>query len=120
MKHDIIRADVNSQKIGFLFECKYFDRKGDLNKIKNSSLKKFYILPEKAVGQNYILKINKLLNILKKKKVDFQFISASENIAWLLNIRGKDSEFTPMPNACLLYKSTSPRDLTRSRIPSSD
>ena len=70
-------------------------------KKENSSLKKFYILPEKAVGQNYILKINKLLNILKKKKVDFQFISASENIAWLLNIRGQDSEFTPMPNSYL-------------------
>ena len=37
MKHDIIRPDVNSQKIGFLFECKYFDRKGALNKIKKFS-----------------------------------------------------------------------------------
>ena len=39
MKHDIIRADVNLQKIGFLFECKYFDRKGALNKIKKFSSK---------------------------------------------------------------------------------
>ena len=37
MKHDLIRPDVNSQKIGFLFECKYFDRKGALNKIKKFS-----------------------------------------------------------------------------------
>ena len=37
MKHDIIRPDVNSQKIGFLFECKYFDRKGALNKTKKFS-----------------------------------------------------------------------------------
>ena len=37
MKHDIIRADVNLQKMGFLFECKYFDRKGALNKIKKFS-----------------------------------------------------------------------------------
>ena len=37
MKHDIIMPDVNSQKIGFLFECKYFDRKGALNKIKKFS-----------------------------------------------------------------------------------
>ena len=37
MKHDIIRPDVNLQKIGFLFECKYFDRKGALNKIKKFS-----------------------------------------------------------------------------------
>ena len=37
MKHDIISADVNLQKMGFLFECKYFDRKGALNKIKKFS-----------------------------------------------------------------------------------
>ena len=70
-------------------------------KKKSNNLKKFYALPEKAVGQNYKLKINKLFKILKKKKIDFQFISASENIAWLMNIRGYDSEFTPIPNAYL-------------------
>ena len=37
MKHDIISADVNSQKMGFLFECKYFDRNGALDKIKKFS-----------------------------------------------------------------------------------
>ena len=37
MKHDIIRADVNSHKMVFLFECKYFDRKGDVRKIKKFS-----------------------------------------------------------------------------------
>jgi len=70
-------------------------------KKENSNLKKFYTLPKKAVDQNYRLKINKLLNVLNRKKVDFQFISASENIAWLLNIRGQDSVFAPMPNSYL-------------------
>ena len=37
MKHDIIMPDVNSQKIGFLFECKYFDRKGDVRRIEKFS-----------------------------------------------------------------------------------
>ena len=37
MKHEIIRADVNVQKMGFLFECKFFDRKGALNKIEKFS-----------------------------------------------------------------------------------
>ena len=70
-------------------------------KKKDNKSKKFYILPKKAVGQNYRLKIKKLINVLNKKKINFQFISASENIAWLLNIRGQDSEFTPIPNAYL-------------------
>ena len=70
-------------------------------KKERSSLKKFYTLPKNAIGENYRIKINKLISLLNKKKINLQFISASENIAWLLNIRGKDSEFTPMPNAYL-------------------
>ena len=68
-------------------------------------LKRFYILPKQAVGENYKSKINKIINLLEKKKIDFQFISSSENIAWLLNIRGQDSEFTPVPNAYLTLDS---------------
>ena len=48
----------------------------------------------------YILLL-KTSQITHKSKINCQFISASENIAWLLNIRGQDSEFTPMPNAYL-------------------
>ena len=37
MKHDMIQADVNKGKINFIFECKYFDIKGDINKIEKVS-----------------------------------------------------------------------------------
>ena len=67
----------------------------------NNKSKKFYLLPSKATGQNYKSKVNKLVSILNKKKIDFQFMSSSENIAWLLNIRGQDTDFTPMPNSYL-------------------
>ena len=70
-------------------------------KRENTILKKFYILPKKVVGQSHKSKVNKLTKVLNKKKINFQFISAGENIAWLLNIRGQDSEFTPIPNAYL-------------------
>jgi len=70
-------------------------------KKETQNINKFYILPEKAVGENHKLKIKKLIAMLKKKKVGLQFMTASENIAWLLNIRGKDSDFTPMPNSYL-------------------
>ena len=71
-------------------------------KKRNNKFNKFYVLPKKAVGQNYTLKINKLVRKLIKKKIDLHFISAGENIAWLLNIRGRDSEFSPMPNGYLI------------------
>ena len=72
---------------------------------EKSKLKKFYTLPDKAIGSSYKSKIGKLIRVLNKKKIDLQFISSSENIAWLLNIRGQDSEFTPMPNSYLTVSS---------------
>ena len=69
---------------------------------KDYKIKKFYTLPRRAVGETYSSKINKLTHILNKKKIDSQFITASENVAWLLNIRGQDSSFTPMPNSYLI------------------
>jgi Xaa-Pro aminopeptidase len=75
------------------------------NKKKDENNQKFYSLPENAVGENYKKKLNRLIGILNKKKIDLHFITASENVAWLLNIRGKDSGFTPIPNSYLVIDS---------------
>ena len=56
-------------------------------------------MPENSVGESYKSKINKIVSKLKKYGADFQFITASENNAWLLNIRGSDSKYTPIPTA---------------------
>jgi len=69
---------------------------------KKIKIKKFYILPKKFSHHDYNLKIKKIINNLKKRNADFQFISASENCAWLLNIRGFDSEFSPLPHCHIL------------------
>ena len=53
----------------------------------------FYFLPKNSVGNSYKFKIDKIVTFLKREKADFQFITASENNAWLLNIRGKDSKY---------------------------
>ncbi len=64
--------------------------------------KNFYFLNQQTTGNYYKSKIKKIVSFLKKKKADFQFISASENNAWLLNIRGRDTEYTPLPNCYIL------------------
>jgi Xaa-Pro aminopeptidase len=68
------------------------------NRIKN----KFYTLPRISVGENSKSKIKKIVAKLKKIKADFQFITASENNAWLFNIRGGDSRYTPIPYSYVL------------------
>ena len=64
--------------------------------------KPFFSLNDKIVGENYIKKINNVANFLKKKKSDFLFVSAPENVAWLLNIRGTDNPNSPIPNCRLI------------------
>ena len=63
---------------------------------------KFYSLPKYSVGDNYKSKINKIASHLKRRKADFQFITASENNAWLLNIRGRDTKYAPIPYSYIL------------------
>ncbi len=69
---------------------------------KNVSIKKFYTLNSKIVGETSKSKINRLIKELSSMKIDNIFISAPENVAWLLNIRGKDNPFSPIPNCKLI------------------
>jgi len=75
-----------------------------LNKPKDI-IKPFYLLTKKEVGENSKNKVKKIRNILLKNKADYLLVTAPENIAWILNIRGNDSEFSPIPNARLLINS---------------
>lgn len=61
-------------------------------------IKKFFILNSKYTGDNYKNKIKIVCKILKNKKISKLLITAPENLAWLLNIRGQDSKFSPLPN----------------------
>ncbi len=64
--------------------------------------KPFYSLDDKIVGEKHEKKIFKVRKFLKKNKSNFLFITAPENVAWLLNIRGYDNPHSPIPNCNLL------------------
>ncbi|MDA0377012.1 MAG: aminopeptidase P family protein [Proteobacteria bacterium] len=66
---------------------------------KENVRKEAYILENCYSGNSYINKITKIKKILKLNKRKSFFISSSENICWLLNIRGKDSAFSPILNS---------------------
>ena len=68
-------------------------------------IKPFFFLSKKDSGQSSEQKILKVKNFLKKKKINYLFVTAPENVALILNIRGYDSSFSPIPNARLLIKS---------------
>ena len=94
-------------------QIKKFFYKNNKIKIINSNLidkiakkkifvsKPFYSLNTEITGENFKSKINKVVKFIKKINSDFIFISAPENVAWLLNIRGHDNPNSPIPNAHL-------------------
>ena len=71
-------------------------------KTKKIISKPFYSLNDKFIGESHIKKINKITNFLKKNNLDYLFVTAPENVAWLLNIRGFDSPTSPIPNSHLI------------------
>ena len=74
-------------------------------------VKPFFSLSKKDAGQSSQEKIVKVKNVLLKNKVDYLLVTAPENVAWILNIRGYDSAFSPIPNARLLINSKGDIDL---------
>ena len=69
---------------------------------KEKSTKPFYSLKKNIVGETHQSKIIKISKFLKSNKADYLFVSAPENVAWLLNIRGYDNPNSPIPNARLI------------------
>ncbi len=62
----------------------------------------FFSLDKNIVGESINSKLNKITKYLKKNKCDYIFISAPENVAWTLNIRGGDGPNSPIPNSRLI------------------
>jgi len=78
----------------------------EIKKQKKDDTFPFFSLKKDVVGESSNSKINRVCDYLKKNKSDFIFISAPENVAWILNIRGFDGPNTQMPNSRLIISKT--------------
>ncbi len=77
-----------------------------IEKFKVIDTHPFFHLNKNIVGESQNSKLTKVSRYLKKNKSDYLFISAPENVAWTLNIRGRDGPNTPMPNSRLIVSKT--------------
>ena len=76
-----------------------------VDKIIKSKIKKnkeFFSLSKIVTGETKNSKINRIVKFLKNIKADYLFVTAPENVAWLLNIRGSDNPNSPIPNSHLI------------------
>ncbi len=107
---------INNYKIGFdpkLFTKevieRYFENKVNLiphefnfkNKIDTKANQIFY-LNKFITGETESSKMSKVKHYMKKKNINYLYVSASENVNWLLNIRGKDLPNSPLVNCKLI------------------
>ncbi len=74
----------------------------EIKKQKQHASIPFFSLDKNVVGESINSKLNKITKYLKKNKCDYIFISAPENVAWTLNIRGGDGPNSPIPNSRLI------------------
>ena len=109
-------SNIENNKIGFdpyLFTRaileKYFENKVNLIPICFNFKSKFkkkinyiYQLNDNVTGESSIKKITKVKKYLIKNKINYLYISASENVNWLLNIRGKDLPNSPQANCKMI------------------
>ena len=62
----------------------------------------FFKISTNIAGESVNKKLSKLIKTMIKRKIDYSFISAGENICWLLNIRGKDLPNSPIANCKMI------------------
>ena len=109
-------SEIKNFRIGFdpkLFTentlKKYFENKNKLVPVefffknkKKEKVSKLFQLDISVTGQNSFSKIIKVRKYMNKNKINYLYVSASENVNWLLNIRGKDLPNSPLLNCKLL------------------
>ena len=108
-------SDIKNYRIGFnpkLFTEntleRYFDKKVNLipkefdfkNSFENK-INTIFHLNKSVSGEDSILKVKKVRKYMFKNKINYLYLSASENVNWLLNIRGKDLPNSPLVNCKL-------------------
>ena len=62
----------------------------------------FYGLDKKVTGESINSKISRVIKKIKLNNIENIFISSPENVAWLLNLRGKDGPNSPIPNCKII------------------
>ena len=97
---NIILKPINKNLVDFIWTKK-----------PKNFIKPFFSLSKKEAGQSSQEKVIKVKNILLKNKADYLLVTAPENVAWILNIRGYDSAFSPIPNSRLLINNKGNIDL---------
>ena len=88
---------------------KFFENKSILvpiefsfKKYPEKKLTRIYKLSNSICGESSFVKIKKVKEYLLKNKINYLYASASENVNWLLNIRGKDLPNSPIANCKLI------------------
>mmetsp|Transcript_11348 Transcript_11348/g.11432 ORF Transcript_11348/g.11432 Transcript_11348/m.11432 type:complete len:595 (+) Transcript_11348:6-1790(+) len=113
----LINADAASNRKKY-FEEKGYSFKPILRNLINEvwdtrpimSQEKVFIHEVKYSGATVDEKVKSLYNVLKTTQSQYYFTSVLDEIAWILNLRGKDIDYNPLFFSYLLIKAASDTD----------
>ncbi|XP_060524186.1 xaa-Pro aminopeptidase 1-like isoform X2 [Cylas formicarius] len=66
-----------------------------------------FILDVKFAGKNYTIKLEETRRLVKKAGADAMVVTSLDEVAWLLNLRGRDVPFSPFVRSYVLFDMTS-------------
>ncbi len=72
------------------------------NKKEKKNKSNYYLLENKYHGSDFKEKIKTVIQFLKENNIKLQIITSTENICWLLNIRGNESKYSPLIHGKLI------------------
>ena len=67
--------------------------------------KSIFKLPLKRTGEKSVSKISRLKKVIKNNNCDFYILFNPAGLSWLLNIRGRDLEYTPVSRSFCIVSS---------------
>ena len=98
--HSLIKKKFNNIFNLLPIDENFIDK---IYKEKNKKfINSFYGLSDTVTGESINSKISRVIKKLKLHNIENIFISSPENVAWLLNLRGKDGPNSPVPNCKII------------------
>ena len=89
------------------------DKIWDQNKRPGFPIDKISVYDDCFAGETSADKLNYIYNCMQEENIDSCIISKSDQIAWLLNLRGKDVKYTPVFLAYCILENINNKKLTK-------
>lgn len=103
----VIELESEFKKYGLSLCLSFEDLERIWSRRPELSDKEIFVHDEKYAGESAVLKIDKVRDCMNRNSADSFIVSALDEIAWLLNVRGDDVDYNPVVRAYVIITTDS-------------